>query len=76
MIGRFGGDEFAVIVCGESAPDRASAYADDVQRRLDRLQGERPARLTVAFGKQSLARVQSGAEALERADDAMYRRAS
>jgi catalase len=74
VIGRFGGDEFAVIMCGESAPDRANAYAAEVQRELDRLHDDRPARLTVALGQQSLADVQSGAEALERADDAMYRR--
>lgn len=74
VLGRFGGDEFAVIVCGDSPDGRADAYAADVQARLDRLRKERPASLTVAFGQQSLADVSSAAEALERADDAMYHR--
>jgi diguanylate cyclase (GGDEF)-like protein len=74
VLGRFGGDEFAVIVCKDSPAVRARTYAGDVQAYLDQRCGERPTSLTVAFGGQSLAGVATAREALARADDAMYHR--
>jgi diguanylate cyclase (GGDEF)-like protein len=74
VLGRFGGDEFAVIVCDDSPAARAATYAADVQAHIDRLRRDRPMGLIVAFGQQSLAGVDTAAEALERADNAMYHR--
>lgn len=74
VIGRFGGDEFAVILCGQAATARATRYATDVQHELAQRAAGRPTSLAVRFGAQPLASVQSAAHALELADNAMFRR--
>ncbi len=76
VVGRFGGDEFVVVLCGAAASQRARGYADDVRRKLNRLSGQRPVILGVAFAVQELSGLNSASQAFELADNAMFQRGS
>jgi diguanylate cyclase (GGDEF)-like protein len=75
-VGRFGGDEFVVVICGEAAARRADAYATGVRRYLERLSDLRPTVLNVAFGGQELSGLECASQAFEFADNAMFKRGS
>ncbi len=78
VVARYGGDEFAVIV--DKAPPGGVAYvAETVRRQVEASQlkrtdtGEPVGRVTVSIGYDYLHNADTTADALDRADKALYR---
>lgn len=72
VVGRIGGDEFAVILVGCQDDDAAAGYRERAQAEFDALLKHMGVRAGFSAGHQALRESASPARAMELADQAMY----
>jgi len=68
IVGRVGGERFAVVLVGCAAADGVMAFESRLRVALSRVTGERPVQLGMSLGAQALADSASAVEALEAAE--------